>query len=709
MKRIYHLLLVLMLVTSGFLFSHAATNRYRIMWRDNPATTMVIGWNQVSGSNPVVYYGPTDQGTNWSAYPNSKTVDKTISYKGMNNQFARLSGLQPNQAYYFVIRDSEGTSQRFWFKTTPSDPSVRLSIIAGGDSRNNRSPRQNANKLVRKLRPHAVLFGGDMTNQGTDAEWIEWFDDWQLTNGTDGRLIPIIAARGNHESSNTILVNLFDVPSTNVYYALTMGGSLVRLYTLNTEMSIAGNQTSWLSGDLASNADVKWKIAQYHKPMRPHVSSKAEGTSQYTYWAPLFYQHKMSLVVECDAHTAKTTWPIRPYTGSGSSEGFIRDDDDGTVYVGEGCWGAPLRSNDDNKSWTRNSGMFNQFNWIFIDQQKMEVRKIRVDNADNVGTVNDSNIFAPPANLDIWSPSNGAVVTLYPASSTPTTPGSITISSRIATGNDDVEESSTGSMYMNSSDLELVYDNTSTGNQTIGMRFNGLTIPQGATITNAYVQFTVDETNSGATNLTIQGENVNHSAAFTSATNNVSSRAKTSASVAWAPASWTSAGQSGSAQQTPDLKNIVQQIVNRSGWTSGNSITLIITGTGERTAEAYEGSSSSAPTLYVTYSTGGSGARIAGSEKLDDNEGISMTEQSVQLDPNPFDETVVLHLGRFYEKAAVSYTFIDAAGINRLSTSLVIHKAEKLEIDTRDLPGGLYIIKAQVEDKMIIRKLIKKG
>ena len=63
--------------------------------------------------------------------------------------------------------------------------------------------------------------------------------------------------------------------------------------------------------------------------------------------------------MESDAHLVKSTWPIRPSTDADNEEGFIRDDKNGTVYVGEGCWGAPLRGADDNKSWTRDSDSFN--------------------------------------------------------------------------------------------------------------------------------------------------------------------------------------------------------------------------------------------------------------------------------------------------------------------------------------------------------------
>jgi len=626
MTKNFTKLLLIVAVSFTAIKAMADTGRYRLTLRDNPATSIVIGWDQISGSNPVVYYGKTDYGTNWSSYPNNSAPDRQVSYRGMDNNFVRLSGLDPNTAYYFVIRDSEGTSQRFWFKTAPDSSTERLSFVAGGDSRNNRTPRINANKLVAKLRPHAVLFGGDMTSSGTNSQWQQWFDDWQYTIGSDGRMIPIVATRGNHESSNSMVYNLFDTPSSDVYYAITFGGNLVRTYTLNTESSISGNQTTWLQNDLLANANTTWKMAQYHKPMRPHVSSKSEGNSQYSNWSSLFYNNKVKLVIECDAHTVKTTWPVRPFTGSGSDEGFIRDDANGTVYAGEGCWGAPLRGNNDNKNWTRNSDMFNQFKWIFVDENKIEVRTIKVDNADQVGQVNDSDIFTAPSNLDIWNPSNGSVVTITNDSSGGGDDGETTVSAQVNDGNDDAEEGESGAMYLNSSDLELVYDSyQSANNQTVGIRFEGLGIPQGATIENAYVQFTVDETNSESTNLTIKGHDVDNSPTFTSSDNNISSRATTSASVNWSPAAWNSTGQAGSDQQTPELKSIVQELVNRLGWSQASALSLIITGTGERTAEAYNGSSSSAPIIYVTYTTddqggGDDGLVCSTSETLNYNE-----------------------------------------------------------------------------------------
>ncbi|MBQ4818623.1 fibronectin type III domain-containing protein [Aquimarina sp. MMG016] len=414
MKARKHVFLGILMFIMAIQIGWTSTEKYRLTWREDPATTMVIGWNQISGSNPIVYYGTTDFGTNYNSYPSSKTVDRTVSKKGMNNNFARLTGLQPNTAYYFVIKDNEGVSERFWFKTAPDDPNTRLSIVAGGDSRNNRTPRQNANKIVAKLRPHVVLFGGDMTDDSTNSQWQNWFNDWQLTIGSDGRMIPVVAARGNHESANDIR-DLFDITTAagGEYYALSFGGNLIRTYTLNTEVTPAGTQGTWLENDLTAHAAGHfWAVAQYHRATRPHQSGKSEQNDQYEAWSKPFYDHAVQLVMESDSHVVKRTWPIKPSTASGSDEGFIRADTDPkrAVYVGEGCWGAPTRSANDSKNWTKAAGSFNQFKWLWVDQDKIELRTVKVDNANSVGQLNDNDLFTLPSNIDLWNPSGGNVV-----------------------------------------------------------------------------------------------------------------------------------------------------------------------------------------------------------------------------------------------------------------------------------------------------------
>ena len=139
-------------------------------------------------------------------------------------------------------------------------------------------------------------------------------------------------------------------------------------------------------------------------------------------------------------------------------------------------------------------------------------------------------------------------------------------------------------------------------NQEVGMRFQNITVPQGALVTDAYIEFTTDETNTDATDLIFYGEDTDNAIQFSSTNGDITARIKTTASVNWnsVPA-WNIIAE---VHQTPDLTPIVQEIINRSGWANGNAMVMIVDGTGERTAEAYDGSPTEAPQLVITYGTG---------------------------------------------------------------------------------------------------------
>ena len=183
----------------------------------------------------------------------------------------------------------------------------------------------------------------------------------------------------------------------------------------------------------------------------------------------------------------------------------------------------------------------------------------------------------------------------------PPPPGSGTLEQRITLGSDDAEESATGSFSGSSTDLELVNDGN---NQLVGLRFPSLAIPKGSTITKAYVQFEADEKQSEATALTIHGQAADNPATYSSATK-MSTRTRTNTTATWNPAAWTVIGEAGTNQRTTDLSAVIQEIVNRTGWAPGNALALIITGTGHRTARAFERSATGAPLLHIEYVAGG--------------------------------------------------------------------------------------------------------
>jgi len=192
-----------------------------------------------------------------------------------------------------------------------------------------------------------------------------------------------------------------------------------------------------------------------------------------------------------------------------------------------------------------------------------------------------------------------AIVAIFPTSSQ--SANHTTVSSRISSSTDDAEERiSSGKMYLTSTDLDFGADR---GNlQIVAMRFNNITVPQNATITNAYIEFEADETDSVATSVVINGEASDNPTIFNSQKWNISTRPTTANTVAWNNIPpWTKNDK----RQTPDIASIVQEQVLRSGWNSGNSLVVIVEGSGERVAESYDGESANAPLLVVTYTTGG--------------------------------------------------------------------------------------------------------
>ncbi len=157
-----------------------------------------------------------------------------------------------------------------------------------------------------------------------------------------------------------------------------------------------------------------------------------------------------------------------------------------------------------------------------------------------------------------------------------------------------------------SSDGDIVTANQIDMNpdQTNAVRFDSVSIPNGAMILDARVIFTARNSDSSSTALTLYGHLDPDAATFSTSCNScydVSSRAKTSSSVIWNPTSWSTNGE----YTTDDLSPIVQEIVNQAGWASGNAMAFIQTngGTGQRRAYTYQGSNSRAAKLEITYAT----------------------------------------------------------------------------------------------------------
>jgi hypothetical protein len=173
-----------------------------------------------------------------------------------------------------------------------------------------------------------------------------------------------------------------------------------------------------------------------------------------------------------------------------------------------------------------------------------------------------------------------------------------TLDRRVAAASDDSEERPrTGrNIPTGSDDLEMIYDDRD--KQTVGMRFTQLGIPRGATVTKAWLEFRAEAAGSDASDLVIFGEATDDAATFTADKLDIGRRPLTTAAVPWSPAEWAAGGS----YRTPDLTAVVQQVVDRSGWSAGNALAFVLQGSrGTRNAVAYDGARAAAPLLHVEY------------------------------------------------------------------------------------------------------------
>ena len=161
---------------------------------------------------------------------------------------------------------------------------------------------------------------------------------------------------------------------------------------------------------------------------------------------------------------------------------------------------------------------------------------------------------------------NGFDIGAYEASEVATAPSEEVVEATVVTGDDDGREFSTGVVRTNESFIYLGRGSL------VALRFRDVDVPRGAVIQSAVVELYGVGALTSSVAIRYVAEDVGNSAAFTTGSRSLSSRARTQASIDDVPASWTL----GTFNASPDLSAVVQEVVERSDWNLGNSLTLFI-------------------------------------------------------------------------------------------------------------------------------------
>jgi hypothetical protein len=342
--------------SSGFVAAapHDLVGLYLTLSRD-PTTAVTINWVNLypKDSNTVVYReaGASD----WASGEAKQLV---VEPSSLQRRFLELTGLKPDTVYEFAIGGPPEKPTEGWtLRTMPAELSRPVRFVTGGDMMHSRQMLDAMSARLAEVDPDFVLLGGDLAYEdGRAATRVaDWLQSWKSFGvGKGRRLIPIVAAIGNHEvrggyggrpvDDAPYFYRLFVQPREHAYHALDFGKylSLLVLDSGHTN-PVPGPQAEWLAGTLAERADRTFLFACYHYPAYgtdkaargglPIDAPRAVAIREH--WVPLFDRFGVSAVFENDHHNFKRTHPLR---------GHRRDDDNGILYLGDGAWGVRTRS-----------------------------------------------------------------------------------------------------------------------------------------------------------------------------------------------------------------------------------------------------------------------------------------------------------------------------------------------------------------------------
>ena len=173
------------------------------------------------------------------------------------------------------------------------------------------------------------------------------------------------------------------------------------------------------------------------------------------------------------------------------------------------------------------------------------------------------------------------------------------IISKIQSGIHDSEQLGNGSNEYNG-DLDL-------GQNLAGLYFNYPSLPYGVAIDSAFLQFSSERgLQTGAVTLSISADRDNFPAMLVGF-NNLSNRKKTS-TVLWDIPDWEVVNERGSKQRTPDLKSIIQELVDNENRSFFSPLVILMglsTGDAKRSTYGYDQLASAAPELIVYFTMAG--------------------------------------------------------------------------------------------------------
>lgn len=241
---------------------------------------------------------------------------------------------------------------------------------------------------------------------------------------------------------------------------------------------------------------------------------------------------------------------------------------------------------------------------------------------------------------------------------------------------------------------------------SVGLRFQDITIPQGAIIDSAYIQVVSHEEKleEDVAKITITAEASDDAQTFTEDAL-ITARPKTSASVYWIVDTYWDLW---SIERTPDLAELVQEVVNRSGWQSGNSIAFIMEGENQGVSDLENAREFESFENIQDPEEGGDGQNHPENVPVfkvywSDATAINHTlDESVKLYPNP-SENGILNIS-----IAANSGTLEIYNITGGLVKTILLNSNNTSLDLSELNHGVYMVKVVQNNESSVKRLILK-
>ncbi len=384
--RLATALLVLTVTFAGLTKSAAAPRHVYLTWHGDTSRTMTVNYQTLEPSaTSTVYFDTRSRGgrpENYRYQANGSAHQLPGLGDGRWVHWVELTKLSPGQTYYFIAGDAKnGFTAERKFRTVPSG-SQDLRFVVGGDM-NSFPATARLTQQAARLAPAFAVVGGDiayandmLTNY---LKWDAWLDIWQTNMITPaGFTIPMVLDIGNHEirsgaktlspTNAQFFFGYFAQDREKSYRVCTFGKNLA-LFLLDSGHAAAhdGAQAVWLDAQLQQHARFPHRMAAYHVPLYP--SNRAyDGSGSVKgreVWLPIFDQHRLTTAFEHHDHTFKRTHLLR---GN-------KLDSNGTLYLGDGCFGVAARPVDKELRWYQAKAASLQHFWcVDLTSRRVEYR-----------------------------------------------------------------------------------------------------------------------------------------------------------------------------------------------------------------------------------------------------------------------------------------------------------------------------------------------